>query len=295
MKGIVLAGGSGSRLNPTTIGVSKHLIPIFDKPMIYYPLSVLMLAGIREILIISTPDDLQSYKRLLGCGKKFGITLHYDIQEKPEGIAQAFLIGEDFIDGGSVALILGDNIFFGQEFKTMLLSSAQLSQGAKIFIYKVSEPSRFGIAEMDISNQIVSLEEKPQKPKSNYAVTGLYFYDSNVVEIAKKVKPSARGEFEITSINKEYLRQGRLSAITLGRGFTWLDAGTSESLLDASQFISTIQHRQGYIIACLEEIAFNNGWITVKSLMKTCNSLGENEYKASLARLAKSIQKVGLK
>ena len=295
MKGIVLAGGSGSRLNPTTIGVSKHLIPIFDKPMIYYPLSVLMLAGIREILIISTPDDLQSYKRLLGCGKKFGITLHYDIQEKPEGIAQAFLIGEDFIDGGSVALILGDNIFFGQEFKTMLMLSAKLSQGAKIFIYQVSEPSRFGVAEIDISNQIVSLEEKPKKPKSNYAVTGLYFYDSNVVEIAKKVKPSARGELEITSINKEYLRQGQLSAITLGRGFTWLDAGTSESLLDASQFISTIQHRQGYIIACLEEIAFNNGWITVKSLMKTCNSLGENEYKASLARLAKSIQKVGLK
>ena len=295
MKGIVLAGGSGSRLNPTTIGVSKHLIPIFDKPMIYYPLSVLMLAGIREILIISTPDDLQSYKRLLGCGKKFGITLHYDIQEKPEGIAQAFLIGEDFIDGGSVALILGDNIFFGQEFKTMLMLSAKLSQGAKIFIYQVSEPSRFGVAEIDISNQIVSLEEKPKKPKSNYAVTGLYFYDSNVVEIAKKVKPSARGEFEITSINKEYLRQGQLSAITLGRGFTWLDAGTSESLLDASQFISTIQHRQGYIIACLEEIAFNNGWITVKSLMETCNSLGENEYKSSLVRLAKSIQKVGLK
>ena len=295
MKGIVLAGGSGSRLNPTTIGVSKHLIPIFDKPMIYYPLSVLMLAGIREILIISTPDDLQSYKRLLGCGKKFGITLHYDIQEKPEGIAQAFLIGEDFIDGGSVALILGDNIFFGQEFKTMLMLSAKLSQGAKIFIYQVSEPSRFGVAEIDISNQIVSLEEKPKKPKSNYAVTGLYFYDSNVVEIAKKVKPSARGELEITSINKEYLRQGRLSAITLGRGFTWLDAGTSESLLEASQFISTVQKRQGYIIACLEEIAFNNGWITVKSLMKTCNSLGENEYKASLARLAKSIQKVGLK
>lgn len=295
MKGILLAGGSGSRLNPTTIGVSKHLIPIFDKPMIYYPLSVLMLAGIREILIISTPDDLQSYKRLLGCGKKFGITLHYDIQEKPEGIAQAFLIGEDFIDGGSVALILGDNIFFGQEFKTMLMLSAKLSQGAKIFIYQVSEPSRFGVAEIDISNQIVSLEEKPKKPKSNYAVTGLYFYDSNVVEIAKKVKPSARGELEITSINKEYLRQGQLSAITLGRGFTWLDAGTSESLLEASQFISTVQSRQGYIIACLEEIAFNNGWITVKSLMKTCNSLGENEYKASLARLAKSIQKVGLK
>ena len=295
MKGIILAGGSGSRLNPTTIGVSKHLIPIFDKPMIYYPLSVLMLAGIREILIISTPDDLQSYKRLLGCGKKFGITLHYDIQEKPEGIAQAFLIGEDFIDGGSVALILGDNIFFGQEFKTMLMLSAKLSQGAKIFIYQVSEPSRFGVAEIDISNQIVSLEEKPKKPKSNYAVTGLYFYDSNVVEIAKKVKPSARGELEITSINKEYLRQGQLSAIILGRGFTWLDAGTSESLLEASQFISTIQNRQGYIIACLEEIAFNNGWITVKSLMKTCNSLGENEYKASLARLAKSIQKVGLK
>ena len=295
MKGILLAGGSGSRLNPTTIGVSKHLIPIFDKPMIYYPLSVLMLAGIREILIISTPDDLQSYKRLLGCGKKFGITLHYDIQEKPEGIAQAFLIGEDFIDGGSVALILGDNIFFGQEFKTMLMLSAKLSQGAKIFIYQVSEPSRFGVAEIDISNQIVSLEEKPKKPKSNYAVTGLYFYDSNVVEIAKKVKPSARGELEITSINKEYLRQGQLSAITLGRGFTWLDAGTSESLLEASQFISTVQNRQGHIIACLEEIAFNNGWITVKSLMKTCNSLGENEYKASLARLAKSIQKVGLK
>ncbi|MDA9153750.1 glucose-1-phosphate thymidylyltransferase RfbA [Planktomarina temperata] len=294
MKGILLAGGSGSRLNPTTIGVSKHLIPIFDKPMIYYPLSVLMLAGIREILIISTSYDLQSYKRLLGCGKKFGITLHYEIQEKPEGIAQAFLIGEDFIGGGSVALILGDNIFFGQEFKTILMSAAQLSQGAQIFVYQVSEPSRFGVAELNESGQVVSLEEKPQKPKSNYAVTGLYFYDKNVIEIAKKTKPSARGELEITSINKEYLRQGQLSAGTLGRGFTWLDAGTSESLLDASQFISTIQHRQGFIVACLEEIAFNNGWVTIKSLIETFNSLGENEYKASLGRLIRSIEKAGL-
>lgn len=295
MKGILLAGGSGSRLNPTTMGVSKHLIPIYDKPMIYYPLSVLMLAGIREILIISTSHDLQSYQRLLGCGKKFGITLHYEIQEKPEGIAQAVLIGEDFIDGGSVALILGDNIFFGQNFKSILMSAAQLSQGAKIFIYQVSEPSRFGVAEINESNQVLSLEEKPQKPKSNYAVTGLYFYDGNVVEIAKKVKLSARGEFEITSINKEYLRQGQLSARTLGRGYTWLDAGTSESLLEASQFISTIQNRQGFIVACLEEIAFNSGWITIKSLIETYNSLGENEYKVSLARLIKSIETAGLK
>jgi len=205
------------------------------------------------------------------------------------------LIGEDFIDGGSVALILGDNIFFGQNFKSILMSAAQLSQGAKIFIYQVSEPSRFGVAEINESNQVLSLEEKPQKPKSNYAVTGLYFYDGNVVEIAKKVKLSARGEFEITSINKEYLRQGQLSARTLGRGYTWLDAGTSESLLEASQFISTIQNRQGFIVACLEEIAFNSGWITIKSLIETYNSLGENEYKVSLARLIKSIETAGLK
>ena len=294
MKGILIAGGSGSRLNPTTFGLSKHLIPIFDKPMIYYPLSVLMLAGIREILIISMPDDLQSYKRLLGCGKKFGLTLHYELQDKPEGIAQAFLIGEDFIGSSSVALILGDNIFFGQDFKTILISAAQLSQGAKIFIYQVSEPSRFGVAEKNESNQIVSLEEKPNKPKSNYAVTGLYFYDNDVIDIAKKIRPSARGELEITSINEEYLRQGRLSACTLGRGFTWLDAGTSESLLEASQFISTVQKRQGLIVACLEEIAYNNGWITIKSLIETFNSLGDNEYKASLGRLIKSIEKVRL-
>jgi glucose-1-phosphate thymidylyltransferase len=294
MKGILLAGGYGSRLNPITLGLSKHLIPIFDKPMIYYPLSVLMLAGIREILIISTSDDLESYKRLLGCGKKFGITLHYEIQDKPEGIVQAFLIGEGFIGDSSVALILGDNIFFGQEFKTILRSASQLSQGAKIFVYQVSEPSRFGVAEINKSNQILSLEEKPIKPKSNYAVTGLYFYDNNVIKIAKKIKPSARGELEITSINNEYLGQGQLSALTLGRGFTWLDAGTPESLLEASQFISTIQNRQGFIVAGLEEIAFNNGWITIKSLMETFNSLGENEYKASLARLIKSIEKAGL-
>lgn len=291
MKGILLAGGSGSRLNPTTLGLSKHLIPIFDKPMIYYPLSVLMLAGIREILIISTPYDMHSYKRLLGCGKKFGLTLHYECQEKPEGIAQAVLIGEDFIGDDTVALILGDNIFFGQEFKSILISAAQLSQGAKIFIYKVSEPSRFGVAEINETNQIISLEEKPIKPKSNYAVTGLYFYDNSVIDIAKKIKPSARGELEITSINEDYLRQGRLSACTLGRGFTWLDAGTSESLLEASQFISTIQKRQGLIVACLEEIAFNNGWITEKSLINTFRSLGENEYKGSLGRIIKSIEK----
>jgi glucose-1-phosphate thymidylyltransferase len=295
MKGILIAGGSGSRLNPTTLGLSKHLIPIFDKPMIYYPLSVLMLAGIREILIISTPDDLQSYKRLLGCGKKFGLTLHYKLQEKPEGIAHSFLIGEDFIDSSSVALILGDNIFFGQEFKAILMSAAQLSQGAKIFIHQVSEPSRFGVVEINETNQIVSLEEKPQKPKSNYAATGLYFYDNKVVEIAKKIKPSARGELEITSINQEYLRQGLLSVGILGRGFTWLDAGTSESLLEASQFVSTVQNRQGLIIACLEEIAFNNGWITIESLIESFSSLGENEYKASLGKLIKAIEKAGLK
>lgn len=295
MKGILIAGGAGSRLNPTTLGLSKHLIPIFDKPMVYYPLSVLMLAGIREILIISTPDDLQSYKRLLGCGEKFGITLHYESQQKPEGIVQALLIGEDFIGDDSVALVLGDNIFFGQEFKAILTSASMLTQGAKIFIHQVSEPSRFGVAEINETNQIVSLEEKPQKPKSNYAVTGLYFYDKNVFEIAKKIKPSARGELEITSINKEYLRQGRLSVGTLGRGFTWLDAGTSESLLEASQFVSTVQKRQGLIIACLEEIAFNNGWITINTLIKTFSSLGENEYKASLGKLIRSIQKAELK
>lgn len=278
MKGIVLAGGSGTRLYPITKGVSKQLLPIYDKPMIYYPLSVLMLAGIQDILLISTPEDIDGYKRLLGDGSGFGIRLTYGLQPSPDGLAQAFLIGEEFIGCDPVCLVLGDNIFYGQGFTPMLRKSAQQTAGATVFGYQVKDPERFGVIEFNEYKRAISIEEKPLQPKSNFAVTGLYFYDNNVIDIAKKVRPSIRGELEITSINQTYLEQGALSVEVLGRGFAWLDTGTHESLLEASQFVETIEKRQGYKIACLEEIAFNNGWISVDELLKIGESLSKNSY-----------------
>lgn len=278
MKGIILAGGSGTRLHPITRGLSKQLLPVYDKPMIYYPLSVLMLAGIKEILIITTPEDNLSFKRLLGDGSDFGIQLEYEIQEKPEGLAQAFIIGEKFIDNNPCALVLGDNIFFGQGFAPKLEEVVHRNNGATVFGYKVNDPSRFGVVEFDASNVAISLQEKPDNPKSNWAVTGLYFYDSNVVEMAKKVKPSARGELEITTLNEMYLEKGILNVEKLGRGFAWLDTGTHDSLIEASQFIHTIEKRQGFKVACLEEIAFNKGWINESHLAKQAKFLEKTEY-----------------
>lgn len=276
MKGIVLAGGTGSRLFPITQGVSKQLLPVFDKPMIYYPISVLMLANIQDILIITTPEDKQAYERLLGNGEQFGVRFTYEVQPKPEGLAQAFIIGEKFIGDDNVCLILGDNIFFGQSFGRKLQQAVENEQGATVFGYQVSDPERFGVVEFDESNKAVSIEEKPLHPKSNYAVTGLYFYDNSVVAKAKQVTPSARGELEITSINQLYLEQGNLNVELLGRGFAWLDTGTHESLMDASNFVQTIEKRQGLKVACLEEIAFGKGWlskddleISIKPLLKT--------------------------
>ena len=259
MKGIVLSGGSGTRLYPITKGVSKQLLPIYDKPMIYYPLSVLMLAGIREILLISTPEDISSYKRLLGDGSNFGISLSYAIQPNPGGLGEAFILGENFIGDDNVCLVLGDNVFYGQGFSPLLLEARNRNSGATIFGYQVDDPTRFGVVEIGENNRVLSLEEKPIEPKSKYAVTGLYFYDNDVVKIAKTITPSVRGELEITCINNEYLRRGDLRVIQLGRGFAWLDTGTHDSLLEASSFVKTIEHRQGYKIACLEEIAFNQG------------------------------------
>ena len=278
MKGIVLAGGSGTRLYPITRALSKQLLPVYDKPMIYYPLSVLMLAGIRDILIITTPKDQECFQRLLSKGESFGIHLSYEVQPSPNGIAQAFIIGKEFIGEDNVCLILGDNIFFGQGFTPILKNTVELSQGAVVFGYQVKDPERYGIVEFDKNGKAVSIEEKPRKPKTNYAVTGLYFYDNDVVEIAEQVTPSDRGELEITSVNQVYLERGELRVKLLGRGFAWLDTGTYESLLGAAQFVETIEKRQGFKIACLEEIAYHNGWIDKEQLLESAKSLCKNEY-----------------
>jgi glucose-1-phosphate thymidylyltransferase len=287
MKGIVLAGGSGSRLHPITKGLSKQLLPVYDKPMIYYPLSILMLAGIQEILIISTPEYLPHYQKLLGDGSNFGINLEYAKQPSPDGLAQAFIIGEAFIGSDSVCLILGDNIFWGHGFTPSLKQASLKSSGATVFGYQVNDPERFGIVEFDESNKVVSIEEKPQEPKSNFAVTGLYFYDNDVIEIAKTIKPSNRGELEITSINQVYLEQGKLDVELLGRGFAWLDTGTFDSLLEASIFVATIEKRQGYKIACLEEIALNNAWMTKEQILQSANNHSKNSYGQYLKSLIK--------
>ncbi len=287
MKGIILAGGSGTRLHPITIGVSKQLLPIYDKPMIYYPLSVLMLAGIHDILIISTPNDLPNFEKLLGNGSNFGIKLSYKAQPTPDGLAQAFLIGEKFIGNDSVCLILGDNLFYGYGFSGMLKNAAKQETGATVFGYRVANPEHFGIVEFDETGKAISIEEKPAQPKSNYAVTGLYFYDNRVVDIAKSVKPSQRGELEITDINNTYLKLGDLNVNLMGRGFSWLDTGTHDSLIEAGQFVQTIERRDGLKIACLEEIGYNNGWLNAAELLRHGERLSNTNYGQYLLQLTK--------
>ncbi|HQG68518.1 MAG TPA: glucose-1-phosphate thymidylyltransferase RfbA, partial [Paludibacteraceae bacterium] len=286
MKGIVLAGGSGTRLYPITKSISKQIIPVYDKPMIYYPLSILMLAGIREILIISTPQDIHLYERLLGDGSDFGIAIEYAVQPSPDGLAQAFIIGENFIGNDNVCMILGDNIFYGFDFSRTLIEAANLKDGAIVFGYYVNDPERYGVAEFDAEGKVLSLEEKPKQPKSNYAVTGLYFYSNDVVEKSKHLKPSSRGELEITDLNRLYLNEGRLNMKILGRGMAWLDTGTHDSLLDASNFIATIENRQGLKIACLEEIAYRNGYIDREQLLRLAEPLKKSHYGEYLIKIA---------
>ena len=286
MKGIILAGGSGTRLYPLTKVTSKQLLPVYDKPMIYYPLSVLMIAGIRDILIISTPNDLPNFERLFGDGSSLGLNLSYKVQPSPDGLAQAFIIGEEFIDGDACAMVLGDNIFYGSGLKKHLVKAAAKSKGATVFGYYVDDPQRFGIVEFDANGKAVYIEEKPEHPKSNYCVTGLYFYDNRVCEYAKQVKPSARGELEITDLNRIYLSQGELDVVTLGRGYAWLDTGTVDALSDAAEFIKVIENRQGIQIAAIEEIAYSNGWITLEQLLHHADSYGKSPYGKHLRRVA---------